>query len=53
MTDNNGFMILVESNLPPKPVSIIAKSTFSDSKYANAIATVTSKKEGSTSSIVS
>ena len=29
MTDSNGVIIFVESNLPPRPTSIIAISTFS------------------------
>ena len=50
MTDNSGVIILVESNLPPKPVSITAISTFSFSKYLKAKAVVHSKKLGSITS---
>ena len=30
IAETKGFIILVESNLPPKPTSIMAKSTFFD-----------------------
>ena len=44
-------MMLVLSNLPPKPVSITAMSTDCCANQSNAMATVISKKEGSISSI--
>ncbi|MNL67129.1 hypothetical protein D3C87_1916880 [compost metagenome] len=52
ITDNSGVMILVESNRPPKPTSIIAMSTFSSAKKEKAMATVASKKDGLTSSMI-
>ena len=48
---NIGLIILVLSNLPPNPVSIMAISTFSLAKYSKAIPTVISKKLGATFSI--
>ena len=47
MTHTLGFTILVESNLPPRPTSRTAASTFSSTKYSNAKAVVISKKVGS------
>ena len=42
--DKIGVIIFVASNLPPRPVSIIAKSTFFLEKYKNAKRVVISKK---------
>ena len=44
---SSGVITLVLSNLPPRPVSMIAISTFCFAKYSKAIATVISKKLGS------
>ena len=46
MIDRMGLMILVQSSLPPRPVSITAISTFISSKYLKAIAVVSSKNDG-------
>ena len=46
MTDNIGVMMFVESSRPPSPTSMTATSTCSSAKYLNAIAVVSSKKEG-------
>ncbi len=45
ITDSIGEIIFVESRRPPKPTSIIAKSTFCLAKCSNAIPTVISKKD--------
>ena len=43
ITTARGLRTLVASSLPPKPVSITAKSTLCSAKYLKAIAVVTSK----------
>ena len=46
ITERSGVIMLVESNLPPRPTSIIAISTCSRAKISKANATVISKNEG-------
>ncbi len=46
--DSIGLIILVESNLPPSPVSIILTSELESLKNENARAVLHSKKEGLT-----
>ena len=48
---SSGTMMLVESSLPPSPVSITAISTPSLAKKSKAMAVVISKNEGLRSSI--
>ena len=47
--ESSGFIMLVESNLPPSPVSIILISVLESLKNENARAVLHSKKEGLTS----
>ena len=46
MMESKGLIMLVQSNRPPKPTSIMAKSTCCSEKYLKAIAVVSSKNDG-------